>query len=30
MSENNNDLDAAKKQAEKKVEIFARYLDYAV
>ena len=30
MSENNNDLDTAKKQAEKKVEIFARDLDYIV
>ena len=30
MRENNNDLEAAKKQAEKKVEIFARDLDYTV
>ena len=28
MRENNNDLEAARKQAEKKVEIFERSLDY--
>ncbi len=30
MSENNNDLDAARKRAEKKVEIFTRDLDYTI
>lgn len=30
MRENNNDLDAARKQAEKKIELFARDLDYTV
>ncbi|MGP1455000.1 MAG: phospho-sugar mutase [Treponema sp.] len=30
MRENNNDLDAARKRAERKVEIFSRALDYAV
>lgn len=30
MKENNNDLEAARKQAEKKVEMFARSLDYDI
>ena len=30
MSENNHDLDAARKRAEKKVEIFTRDLDYTI